>query len=305
MRPTIRLTAGRLSAEILPTLGGGVARFDLDRRGRRIEVFRAWPETGTDDPNQLGLYVLLPWSNRISGPGFNFGDSFYPLAPNFPGESCPIHGDGWISPWSISSREGGRLRLERQENEIGPYRYGSGLEYLLDTQGMLIRLQVTNHAPMPLPYGLGFHPWFPRSRETRLLAPASAFWLENAFHLPTERVPNTSYPELDFSSFRSLPDTWINNCFVDWNGSATIVWPDRGLALDVQADWPLRHYILYSPAGQSPFFCFEPVSHAVDAHHLPPGPQNHGLMILKPGASLAAQCRFDVREMESELRPES
>jgi aldose 1-epimerase len=305
MRPTIRLAAGRLSAEILPTLGGGVARFDMDRSGRRTEVFRAWPGSGTDDPNELGLYVLLPWSNRISGAGFNFGNSFHPVAPNFPGESCPIHGDGWISPWRVFSYDDGRLRLEREAKEVGPYRYHSVLEYLLDSEGMLIRLEVINHASMPLPYGLGFHPWLPRSRQTRLLAPASAFWLENAFHLPIERVPTRSYPELDFSSARSLPDTWVNNCFVNWNGSATILWADRGLALDVEADWPLRHYILYSPMGQASFFCFEPVSHAVDAHHLPPGPENHGLIILEPGASLSAQCRFSVREIESELRPKS
>jgi aldose 1-epimerase len=297
MRPTIRLAAGRLSAQILPTLGGGVARFDLDRRGGRTEVFRPWPEGGTDDPNQFGLYVLLPWSNRISGPGFTFANTFYPVAPNFPGESCPIHGDGWISPWHVSCNDGRRLRLEREASEVGPYRYRSALEYLLNEEGLLIRLELINHASIPLPYGLGFHPWLPRSRETRLLAPAEAVWMENAFHLPTKRVPITSYPQWDYSTLRSLPDVWINNCFVNWNGRATILWPDRLLAVDVEAGWPLRHYILYSPNGQSPFFCFEPASHAVDAHHLPPGPENHGLIILKPGASLAARCRFGVHQI--------
>ena len=102
---TVRLAAGSLVAEIMPSLGGGVARFDVLRGGQRIEVFRAWPEGGTDDPNSLGLYVLVPWSNRISGRGFNFGGAFHELLPNAAGEPCPIHGDGWLSPWRVSSNE--------------------------------------------------------------------------------------------------------------------------------------------------------------------------------------------------------
>lgn len=58
---------------------------------------------------------------------------------------------------------------------------------------------------------------------------------------------------------------------------------------------PLSTYILYSPSAESRFFCFEPVSHAVDAHNLPPGPEAHGLVVLTPGATLATECGFRVR----------
>ncbi|MBV9672477.1 MAG: aldose 1-epimerase [Verrucomicrobia bacterium] len=297
MRPTIRLCAGPLSAEIVPTLGGGVAHFDLERQGRTVEIFRSWPETGTDDPNQLGAYVLVPWSNRISGSGFTFGAIFYPVAPNFDGEPCPIHGNGWISPWRVCSIDQRCVRLEHEASEVGPYRYESILDYQLDSKGMLVRLEVKNKAPMPLPYGLGIHPWLPRTPQTRLIAPASSVWLEDSLHLPTERIAISNLPELDFSSFRLLPKKWVNNCFVDWNGFATILWEDRGLALHIEANSILNSYILYSPSMSSPFFCFEPVSHSVDAHHLSPGPESHGLKVLKTGATLAAQCRFNVREI--------
>jgi aldose 1-epimerase len=117
-------------------------------------------------------------------------------------------------------------------------------------------------------------------------------WLENTRHLPTERVPIASRPEWDFESFRSLPADWINNGFVGWNGRATILWEDRGLALDVEAQPPLTSYLLYSPSATAGFFCFEPVSHAVDAHNLPPGPEAHGLVVLKPGRALVIECTF-------------
>ena len=145
-RGTVRLAAGSLVAEIIPSLGGGVARFDVLRGGQRIEVFRAWPEGGTDDPNTLGLYVLVPWSNRISGLGFNFGGAFHALLPNAEREPCPIHGDGWLSSWHVSSNSDRSVTLEREAGGPGPYCYGAVLEYSLDAHGMTIRLAATNLA---------------------------------------------------------------------------------------------------------------------------------------------------------------
>ena len=297
MRATVQLTAHSLAAEIVPSLGGGVARLDFLRGGQRIELFRPWPEGGTDDPNALGLYVLIPWSNRISGQGFSLGGQFYPLAPNFTGEPSPIHGDGWLSSWRVSAKSDRYVRLEHDAEGPWPYRYEASLEYTLEADGLIIRLLAINRARIAIPFGLGFHPWLPRTPATLLRAPAKSVWLEDARHLPTERIAITSRPKWDFSSFRSLPPDWINNCFIGRNGSATILWEDRGLALDVEAPPPLSFYILYSPSAEAQFFCFEPVSHAVDAHNLPSRPEEHGLAKLEPGAKLVVECRLRVRKI--------
>ena len=297
MPATVQLFAGSLTAEIVPSLGAGVARFDFLRHQQRIEVFRPWQESGTSDPNALGLYVLVPWSNRISGSGFSFESQFHPLTPNFPGEPCPIHGDGWLATWSVTSADDRSVRLEHVAEGPGPYRYTASLEYALDANGLKIRLGAINRAPIALPFGLGFHPWLPRTPATLLKAPAKSVWLENARHLPTEQIAVASRPEWDFASFRSLPLDWINNGFLGWNGHGTIFWEDRALALDVDTQAPLTVYILYSPSAEAEFFCFEPVSHAVNAHNLPPGPETNGLVVLTPGRMLAIECTFRVREL--------
>jgi len=294
MRAAVQLVAGSLTADILPSLGGGVARFDVLREEKRIEVFRGCPEGGTDDPGKLGLYVLVPWSNRISGSGFTFGGVFHSLTPNIADEPCPIHGDGWLASWRVSRNDGRRVRLEHEGHALAPYHYDATLDYTLETNAMTIQLTATNRATLALPFGLGFHPWLPRTPGTRLQVDAESVWLEDARHLPVKRVPVKSCPDWDFSSPRSLPAGWINNAFTGWNGRATIVWEDRGLTLDLEARSPLSTFILYSPSADAPFFCFEPVSHAVDAHNLPPGPEAHGLVVLVPGATLAAECRFRV-----------
>ena len=160
----------------------------------------------------------------------------------------------------------------------------------------------SNRATLALPFGPGFHHWLPRTPATRLQAEAESVWLEDARYLPVKRVPVKSRPDWDFSSFRSLPVGWINNAFTGWNGRATIIWEDRGLTLDLEARPLLSTFIRYSPSANAPCFCFEPVSHAVDAHNLPPGPEEYGLVVLTPGAMLAAERRFRVHEIQSRSR---
>ena len=265
---------------------------------RKTEIFRGWPEGGTHDPEFPRPLRAVPWSNRISGQGFNFGGTFHPLLPNFAGEPCPIHGDGWLSPWQLLSKSNRSVRLNRETAGPGPFRYRGVLDYALDAEGMTIALTAINLAAIALPYGLGFHPWFPRTPATKLWASAETVWLEDSRHLPTEQVPVHRRSDWDFSSYRSLPEGWINNGFAGWNGRAAIRWEDRALALEINASPPLSDFILYSPGARSPFFCIEPVSHAVDGHNLPPGPEAHGLVVLAPGESMTVECRFSVRNIE-------
>src|SRR6185437_5812217 len=98
--------------------------------------------------------------------------------------------------------------------------------------------------------------------------------------------------EWAFSTVRPLPAGFINNGFEGWDGRARVAWPARGLALDIAAAPPLTRYVVYSPSAASGFFCFEPVSHPVDAYHLPGGPLRHGMVCLAPGESLSGRVTF-------------
>jgi aldose 1-epimerase len=297
---TLRLEAGPLSAEIVPSLGGGLARFDLASARGAVEIFRARRDGAEFDPNALGLYVLAPWSNRISGGGFSFGGAFHPLIANVVGEALPIHGDAWQAPWRIEGREKRRVRMSHVARGLGPFSYRAQLDYQLFDDRLAVRLEIANQASAAVPYGAGFHPWLPRTAGTRLRAPARSVWLEDERHLPTESVASAARPDWDFTHPRALPAGRINNAFRGWDGRATVWWDDRDVALDILASSPIDTYIVYSPGAEASFFCFEPVTHAVDAHNLAPGPEVHGLRVLAPGASLVAQCEFKVRSGPTE-----
>ena len=166
------------------------------------------------------------------------------------------------------------------------------MTYVLDAGALIMSLWMCNVGTETLPFGLGFHPWLVRTRGTLLQAKAKRVVLENSNHLPDGEAPVASCVEWDFAAPRALPADWINNAFLGWDGRATIFWSDRKLALEVEADGSLSTYVVYSPSAKDDFFCFEPLTHPVDAHNLTGGPAANGLTILAPQETVSATCRF-------------
>lgn len=285
------LSDGKAELEITPSLGAGIARYDLLGPNGREPLFRPAPEQ-TRDPFALGCNLLAPWSNRISNGGFFFEGRFHPLEPTLKGEPFPIHGNAFGLPWQVQSLGRCSACLTLDSEGPGPFFYRTEVRYGLDAGALTVELAITNKAEATLPYGLGLHPWFPRTPQTRLLAAAPLVWLEDVRHLPVRRVSIEQRPDWDFRSERVLPKGWINNGFEEWTCAASIVWPERSLAIDVTADPSLSICIIYSPGVTADFLCVEPVSHVVNAHNMPGGPAANGLTILREGESLAATCRF-------------
>ena len=217
---------------------------------------------------------------------------FHALQPNLPGASCPIHGNGFSSEWMVQTVSATSATLSLSSAGPGPYVYDAAVTYSLNGHGALsMTLAVVNRGPR-LPFGLGFHPWLRRTNDVLLQALASSIDLDDERHLPSGSVPVAKRPDWDFSHLAPLPVGWINNAFTGWNGRARILWPARRLALNIEVDPVFSTCILYSPSVEADFFCFEPVSHRVDAHNLPEGVITSGLTVLANDGRLLGACRF-------------
>jgi aldose 1-epimerase len=281
----IELSDSRTRLTISPAGGAAILRYDALLPGRPPLPLMKPTEGG----QAFGCQLLVPFSNRISGGGFEFDGRFHAVEPNVPGEAFPIHGDGFQRIWRVTSQSGTAAELRLDHGAIGPYSYAAQVNYALDGGALVATLTVENRAPIRLPYGLGFHPWFPRHRGTTLRALAARVWLEDERHLPTGVDPVAAHPEWDFSRAAPLPQRWINNAFDGWDGRAEIAQSEDGVVLSLEASPELGVYILYSPAKDCGFFCFEPVSHVVDAHH------GEGLTVLEPGETMRAAMRIGWR----------
>jgi aldose 1-epimerase len=278
MLERLLLRNDRLLAEVVPTVGGGLARLDWLQGGEARPLLRGLPHDAAEPPlpGQLACFPLLPWSNRMAPSGFGFEGRQYVPAPNRAGEPCPIHGDGWQQPWRVASHLDTSLVLSLDRWDAQPFAYTAELHYTLADDALVVELCVRNAGRRALPFGLGLHPWMPDPLGARLEAGAHGVWMAGPDKPPQWR----------FHQPAPLPRDGVDNVFEGWHGAARITWPERGLALEVQAD--MDYYILYVPPGRD-FFCFEPVDHPINAHNLPGQP---GLTVLAPGASLRRRCVF-------------
>lgn len=273
---------------LVPSLGGGVAAWQLERPSHRIDLWRPW--AGDTDRYTLASFAMVPWSNRISAGGFDCNGQHHPMAPNRDGEPYPIHGDGWLQAWELEQPADDTLemRLTSDQFDGNPYRYTALQRFVLHEDGMDQTLSVTHTGPAPLPYGLGQHPWFLRSATTRLQADVRGVWLSGADPLPTAHTQSFP-PTWDPRGGMSVNGSLVDNAYTGWSGQARITWPEQQLALSLRVPaWNTdsarddAFCLLYRPP-QGPAFCFEPVTHPIDAFHVPGNP---GLRMLRTGESL-------------------
>lgn len=290
----ISLESDHQRLQLVPALGGGIAAWDWHAAGNWIPIFRSWDRL-TSDRFSLACFPLVPWSNRITQGGFEQDGVFYPIRPNRDGERYPIHGDGWLQSWRTVECMESRVRLELESHAFdgNPYHYVSAQTFTLLPAGFEIVLEVTHLGDKPLPYGLGLHPYFARNAATRLCWKTSGVWLSGDDPIPVMHSPD--FPlGWDCNGPSALEGPLIDNCFTGWDGTASIAHPNRGLAVTMAATDCNGYGLLYRPPDL-PYFCLEPVTHPIDAFHLPERP---GLAVLASGQRLTLTTRFVVDEIQ-------
>ena len=273
----LSLDSERLSLRVSPHAGAVVDGYTNDGR----PFLRPYRGKGTFDVTDCACFPLVPIGNRVEGNAFSFAGRRFALTPSA-FDPLYIHGDGWLGVWNVETQrqDAVGLRFDRPAGEGSPFAYRARQSFRLAGARLELAMSVTNTGETALPFGLGFHPYFPRTPLTTLIAPASDWWSERSGHLPGERIALAG--DVDFATSRLLPERWLNNGFEGWSGVARIVWPERGLGLDMEASETLGRYMLYAPDSDRSFFCFEPMSHTPNAlRHVDTDPM--GLKLLSPG----------------------
>lgn len=262
------------------TLSHGSLKLDVSDRGGVIEGF--WRDTTpllrlvkSGVATDASCFPLVPFANRVSGNRFVWQGREYQLQPNVEWDAHYLHGDGWLGEWQCVSHSDDSLCLV-YEHRSGVYHYRVSQAFHLTADTLTVTLSVTNQGAETLPFGTGWHPYFPLSPQTRIQAQASGYWLEREQWLAgefCEQLPQ----ELDFNQPAPLPRQWVNNGFAGWNGQARIEQPQEGYAIIMETTPPAPCYFIFvsDPAFDKgyafDFFCLEPMSHAPDDHHRPEG----------------------------------
>ncbi|MGV8843450.1 MAG: aldose 1-epimerase [Pseudomonas sp.] len=284
----LRLDDELTSLTLAPELGGSIAKWTVKATGQALLRNSDQHALAAGTARRLACYPLAPWSNRIAHGGFDCPDGWFALAANSATDPLPIHGSAWQQPWQVIEHTPRQICLQL-DSQL-PFAYRAQQRFRLIDGRLNIELTVTHLAPRAAWHGLGLHPYFPRTPHTTLCAAAQQIWQCDESRLSTEL---SALPAgWDFEQACRLPSELVDNAFTGWNGHCRITQADAGYQLDCHASG-VDYYILYCPVGQD-FFCFEPVSHPTNAHHLPGRP---GLHLLQQGQSIDMQFSMQYRAL--------
>ena len=283
---------------LCPDIGGSIAAFRSEIDGRLWDWLRpAGPAAlKHSDPLGTACFPLVPYSNRIRDGRFVFEGREIRLPRNFGGHPHSIHGHGWQAPWRVAEAAVDAAVMEYHHRaDAWPFDYTARQDVRLDGDGLTVTLELVNRSEGAMPAGLGLHPYFPRTPETRVAARVSELWQVDAEVMPRARVrpEGASDPNRGVLADRVA----LDNIYTGWDGRATIEWPERRARLDMTAcepasREPLGFLVLFTPAGED-FLCVEPVSHCTDAFNLAAaGAADTGIRVLAPGETLEARVTF-------------
>lgn len=236
-------------------------------------------------------FPLVPYVNRIRGGSFQFRGREVHIAPNMPGDPSPLHGQGWLNPWSVAQADE-RSAVLTYRHEAGEWQwtYDARQEFALDEGGLTLTLGCRNLDQQPMPCGLGQHPYFPCGPQTRIDTQVTDAWTVDEKVLPVAKVPAEGRYDL---KDRLVCGQGLDNGFGGWGGEARMTDPSWPYELRMSSG-DARFFQLYSPPDGG-IFVAEPVTHANAALNAPEEQWPElGLRVLDPGGEMSLTMRLDV-----------
>jgi aldose 1-epimerase len=264
----LTLAGGGWAAVLLPAEGAAMAA--LRRDGQEVLV----PLPAGADPKAsfAGAFLMLPWTNRMDGGRLG---GFGTVPVNRPADGTAIHGLARGLPFVVEAAGPDRAVLT-QSAAAGPYAWRARFAVVLGA-AVEITLSVENAGAAPMPFGIGWHPFFAAPAGMVLAFAARARLRTDPRMLPLAAEPSAGVAGADYAG--------LDTHFTGWDGRARL----GALVLEATGAWA-GNLQVFSPPG-SGFVCLEPVSHVPDA---PNRPALGEMAVLAPGEGLAGRLRIGV-----------
>lgn len=321
------LESASLRAAIAPGIGAGL--LDLSLRGPGGLWFPLLRRTPPGAPhfNDLSMYLLAPWTNRIKRARFRFDGREIGLNADWP-DGTAIHGAVKDKPFRLLDRSPISARFEfvsrGHANANWPWAFACLARYEVESDRVHCEVSVRNDDQSPMPAGVGFHPFLMRQLwdtqdKLRVCADVRARYPLRAV-MPTGRArPDALCARLRKGTALDRDD--LDDVFVRGDprpipakspdgkpeawAAATYTASRVRVLLDASTN--LGHTVIYNPlhrpkplrgkrapvGGPLPWLCVEPCSMVNDAFNLASrGEPGTGMVMLRPGERLAA--RFSI-----------
>jgi aldose 1-epimerase len=294
------------SATLWPAHGFNCFRWQTPSpSGPRERLYRAANFFEDERPTRSGIPILFPFPNRIRDGRFTWQGKEYHLPRNDSTGKNAIHGFVCRRPWRVlehgaderSAWVTGEFHGSRDAPDtqpLWPADYLLRMTYRLTEGHLRIEAAVTNPDAVPLPFGLGYHPYFSitpqpgQEAQVTVQASAEAYWeLEES--LPTgRRLPVTG--DRDLRLPRLVRDLHLDDVLTDLTGKTQ----EDGLTergsvrcrvnggVYVRTSPAFRELVAFTPPHRQAV-CLEPYTCTTDAINLHQRGVDAGLRVLQPG----------------------
>ncbi|QCL97708.1 hypothetical protein [Agrobacterium tumefaciens] len=295
----IELQSSEWRVTVSPEFGATILSADCRLEGGDWQpVFHTLenPEQGLSG----GCFVMAPFANRIAGGRFDFDGKSISFPMNRPASNVACHGLARERTWTVIQEDRASTVLHcRIEEPDYPWRFSMTQRIAVADKGLSISLGLENIGTEKMPFGMGLHPWFPRSDDTLVNLSVPGFFEQDDAGLPLPRLNSRPAPFLDGQ--RPLADLGqFDGCACVWpSGAAQIIWPSRQLQLDLAASGALARFVhLYSPEDRD-VFCIEPVSHPPDVLNRAELGEDSSMKVLLPGETMTGELIFRASKIKA------
>ncbi|MDQ4041099.1 MAG: aldose 1-epimerase [Actinomycetota bacterium] len=302
--PVTVLSAARgyLRAAFAP--GTGMIGASLRHRGEEVLGQRGGLAKYAQTGSSMGIPLLYPWANRLSGMEYSVAGREVMLDPErtplrLDPNGLPIHGLASASPhWEVTETAAGeagarlcaRLDWAAHEELMAGFPFAHEVRVEVTLSGATLAVETLLHATAddPVPVCFGWHPYVTLPGVARgeydVTLPVRRRAVLDERGLPTgEEVAVREAPGR--LGERTYDDLYVELChppaFVARGGG-------RRVEVRFEAGYPYAQ--VYAPAGQD-FVCFEPMTAPTDA--LTSGA---GLQVLAPGERYFARFSITVTD---------
>jgi aldose 1-epimerase len=297
-------------AEVWPALGFNCFAWKVTESGRVLDLLYSDPALfGDGRPTRSGIPVLFPFPNRIRDGRFTWDGRAYQLPLNDPAQKNAIHGFACRHPWRVVGQGAdadsawltGQFRgslAAPDSRDLWPADYELTLTVRLGSGTLRLEAEVFNPDTKPLPFGLGYHPYFklpfaPGGDAASCLVqvPARSYWPL------TESLPDGEKRPVDAARDLTKPrrfgDLQLDDVLTDISTGADglracgMLQDHRGITLRVDCSPAFRELVVFTPPHRLAF-CVEPYTCATDAINLQARGIDAGWLTLAPGQRWSA-----------------
>jgi aldose 1-epimerase len=242
---------------------------------------------------KAGAYPLIPYANRIAQGRLSFTGRSYEVAPHPDAYPHSLHGHSHLERW-ICSATGDAfadLSLACDRSKFWPWSFEARQRFSIEKDRLAVTVSLRNTDRVPMPAGLGWHPYFATAGSTTLVFDAEEWWPHASDYLPL------GHPQPLDRDLRSplVAEEGLTAYLGGWSGKVQVIRED-GVQITLLADKIFDHLVVHRPT-KAAYLCIEPVTHVANGFNLAAaGVHGAGLHVLEAGDELTGTICMELSE---------